>query len=436
MKEKYLDVDKVWYTDKENVEEEKEANYIVRNIESISDYLRGIINILSDYYLVKRWDLKILKYENLFSYPNGTSLDELLQKGIFFRGESKKYENQIPGLYRDIKYVQHENEIIIDGMLNAADQLEGKSLFDTLTLLQHYGSNTRILDMTSNALVALYFATSTNLNEDGFVYLLSGSQLGNKDIEKIKSPIDRSVIVKDCLSRLTFDDKRILSNLLSNIPQIEKIKDIKEYLIQEQSQSVLKKNKRIITRLYSLVQKELGVSNIEIPIYELFGYDIVRPFSLDERVIRQSGLFMIIGLENISKIDKKYELALKKNKKLIDLKTKLVEIQEKSHKEINEIPKLEYEIDRYKKFVYKKILERTIQSEATHNIYDLSVKYSPIISGLTGEHPARILIKKEYKKRILNELNMLGITSSSIYPDLAHKTKDINKKYNFIELPR
>lgn len=47
MKEKYLDVDKVWYTDKENVKEEKEANYIVRNIESISDYLRGIINILS-----------------------------------------------------------------------------------------------------------------------------------------------------------------------------------------------------------------------------------------------------------------------------------------------------------------------------------------------------------------------------------------------------
>ncbi len=86
--------------------------------------------------------------------------------------------------------------------------------------------------------------------------------------------------------------------------------------------------------------------------------------------------------------------------------------------------------------MYKKILERTIQSEATHNIYDLSIKYSPIISELSGEHPARILIKKEYKKRILNELNMLGITSSSIYPDLAHKTKDINKKYNFIELPR
>ncbi len=127
--------------------------------------------------------------------------------------------------------MQHENEIIIDGMLNAADQLEGKSLFDTLTLLQHYGSNTRILDMTSNALVALYFATSTNLNEDGYVYLLSGSQLGNKDIEKIKSPIDRSVIVKACLSRLTFDDKRILSNLLSNISETEKIKDIKEYLI-------------------------------------------------------------------------------------------------------------------------------------------------------------------------------------------------------------
>lgn len=435
MKEEYLDVDKVWYTDKENVEDGNDARCTVRNVESVSDYLRGIINILSNYYLIKRWDLEILKYENLFSHPNGTSLDELLQRGIFFRGESKKYEKQIPGLYRDINYIQHEDEIVINGMLTAADQLEDRSLFDTLTLLQHYGSSTRILDITSNALVALYFAASTNLNNDGYVYLLSGDRLGNEDNKKIKSPIDKSVVVKTCLSRLDFDEKRILSNTFSNIIDKDQNQDIKEYFINNENKQNRLKKERTISKLYSLVEKELGVSNFEIPICDLFEYDIVRPFNLDERVIRQSGLFIVFGLENINEIDKEYYSALNNDNNLKDLEREEIIVQGNSHRKFNEVPKLESEINNVKKAIYKKILEDEIQSTSNHYVYKLSMNYSPIISELKGENRARIKIKSKYKQRILDELNMLGINSSSIYPDLVHKTKDINEKYNYIELP-
>lgn len=40
-----------------------------------------------------------------------------------------------------------------------------------IPLAQHYGYETRLLDVTKNALVALWFAVSSSHNQDGFVYL-------------------------------------------------------------------------------------------------------------------------------------------------------------------------------------------------------------------------------------------------------------------------
>ena len=39
--------------------------------------------------------------------------------------------------------------------------------------MQHYGLPTRILDITANTLVALYFAVSENEDKDGVVYLFN-----------------------------------------------------------------------------------------------------------------------------------------------------------------------------------------------------------------------------------------------------------------------
>ena len=61
-------VDKVYYSEKENVnsQETKKINYVIREIQSISDYLRAIESILSNYYIIM--DNPIMKsFENLFS---------------------------------------------------------------------------------------------------------------------------------------------------------------------------------------------------------------------------------------------------------------------------------------------------------------------------------------------------------------------------------
>lgn len=145
--------------------------------------------------------------------------------------------------------------------------MKSKSIFDTLTLIQHYGGSTRILDVTSNALIALYFAVSSDLNNDGYVYLLSNYT------NKVKSPVDRSVIVKAEISELEYMQKRALSEKLSKLQQSS-----------EDLQSQIDDNNKneffdAVNALYLTVEKNLNCSNVYIPpIKDLFGFDIVQPY--------------------------------------------------------------------------------------------------------------------------------------------------------------
>ena len=75
---------------------------------------------------------------------------------------------------------------------------------DVLTFLQHLGGKTRLLDITSNALVALYFATSTESRNNGIVFAI---------------PVMRGELNASLIDRAKL-------NLLSN-PQIYRSRDLK-----------------------------------------------------------------------------------------------------------------------------------------------------------------------------------------------------------------
>lgn len=85
-----------------------------------------------------------------------------LQKGCvrFFRGHSdyQKYKLE-PSIYRKKYLIENEENLVREAILRSPEQLPSSlSFFETLVKLQHYGLPTRLLDLTSNALVALYFA--------------------------------------------------------------------------------------------------------------------------------------------------------------------------------------------------------------------------------------------------------------------------------------
>jgi len=55
--------------------------------------------------------------------------------------------------------------------LSSGDKFDDNVFLNT----QHYGGQTRLLDVTSAEQVALFFACDSNFNDDGYVYIFFGS---------------------------------------------------------------------------------------------------------------------------------------------------------------------------------------------------------------------------------------------------------------------
>lgn len=118
-------------------------------------------------------------------------IDKIVQRDkeagteTFYRGHADKDWDLLPSIFRTPNGVEKEHLLFRDMVAHEPQSFsECKSALDYLVQMQHYGLPTRLLDMTTNPLVALYFACE-QVDGDVSAGVLAGSQAALRAVKEV-----------------------------------------------------------------------------------------------------------------------------------------------------------------------------------------------------------------------------------------------------------